>query len=422
MPVPSPHPLRRSQRSSARLLGLASALALAVGAAILASPTAAVAAELGPGYHSASRPLDHLGGYLAVDGSVAYCIDIGLPTTVGRVTTDAGTVTQVNGLDPAAMLRLNQVLSRHGQTADPTTAAAVAMVVWSIAGAASYQSVGGDAGVLGRAPESVRPAIQALANQLRADAAAYVSPTARAALSLTIADGDDYSGTLEVSVQPATASGTVHLTNAVFSDTGSSSRTGVTDATSVAITAVPPSDAATYRASATAEGFTADGGPSASVRLFTTPGAQTLVAAGPPTTLDFAASAEDVGDRAVPTLTTSAQPNAVPGGTVRDTTTITGVPSSGVELRWDGYLQPVEAGEPECSAERRVFSTTAPVSVTADGSYTSEQFVVTDAHVGTIYWIGTASREGEVVAAGVCGDPTEMTVVGPRVRLPVVSG
>lgn len=403
-------------------MALVAAMAFAVGAAILGTPTAAAAAELGPGYQPASRPLDHLGGYLAPDGTVTYCIDVGLPTTVGRVTTDAGTVSQVNGLDPAAMLQLSRVLSQYGQTTDATTAAAVAMVVWSIAGAGSYQSVGGDGGVLTRAPESVRPAIQALAIQLRADAAAYVPPTARAALSLTIADGDDYSGTLEVSVQPTTSSGTVQLTNAVFSDTGSPSRSGVTDATTVAITAVPPGDARAYRASATAEGFTADGGPSASVRLFTTPGAQTLVAAAPPMTLDFAASAEDVRDRAVPTLSTVAQPRAIPGGTVRDSTTITDVPTSGVELRWDGYLQPADAAEPDCSAERRVFSTTAPVSVTADGSYSSEQFVVTDDQVGTVYWIGTASREGDVVAAGVCGDPTEVTVVTPRVRLPVVSG
>ena len=319
------------------------------------------------------------------------------------------------------MLRLNWVLSRHGQTTDATTAAAVAMTVWSIAGQSSYQSVGGDGAVLGRAPAAVRPAIQALADRLRAEAAAYVPPAPRAALSLTIADGDDYSGTLEVSVRPASATGTVQLSNAVFTDTGMSSRSAVADASSLPITATPPAPAP-YRVTATADGFTAEGGPSPTVRLFTTPGAQTVVAAGPPTSLRFAATATDARDRRTPAITTIAQPNAVPGGTVQDSTTIADVPSSGLELRWDGYLQPADDGEPDCSPERRVFSTTAPLTVTSDGTYSSEQFAVTADHVGTIYWIGTASRDGEVVAAGECGDPTEVTVVAPRVRLPVVSG
>ncbi len=422
--TPATAPPTTASRRPTLLLGrpvaLVTAILLALGAAILATPTAAAAAELGPGYHPAARPLDHLGGYLTPDGTIAYCIDAGLPTTVGRPTTEAGIVAQVNGLDPSAMLRLNWVLSRHGQTTDATTAAAVAMTVWSIAGQPSYQSIGGDGAVLGRAPASARPAIQALADRLRAEAAAYVAPIPGAALSLTIADGDDYSGTLEVSLQPRTAVGTVQLTNAVFADSGLASRSGVTDAGSLPIVAVPPAPAP-YRVTATVDG-TADGGPSPTVRLFSTPGAQTVVAAGGSTTLPFAATASDARDRRTPLLTTVAQPDAAPGDTVQDSTTITDVPASGLELRWDGYLQPTDGGDPDCSPERRVFSTIAPVTVTSDGTYSSERFAVTADHVGTIYWIGTASRGDEVVAAGDCGDPTEVTVVAPRVRLPVVSG
>jgi hypothetical protein len=126
--------------------GFRSVIALGVFVALLTAllvvPLSAAAAAIGPGYQQPGKPLNHLGGYLTAEGRVAYCIDAGQPSAVGRDTTDAGVVDSVNSLAPAEMLRLNTILSRHGDTSDANTAAAVAMVVWSIAGNAAYQARG----------------------------------------------------------------------------------------------------------------------------------------------------------------------------------------------------------------------------------------------------------------------------------------
>ena len=55
---------------------------------------------------------------------------------------------------------------------------------------------------------------------------------------------------------------------------------------------------------------------------------------------------------------------------------------------------------------------TAPVIATGPGSWPSEAFPVTDKHLGTIFWIETATDiEGTLIAEGRCGVPTETTIV-----------
>ncbi|MCU1558777.1 MAG: hypothetical protein JWN09_2772 [Microbacteriaceae bacterium] len=277
-------------------------LALAIGGVVLAQPIGAEAATLGPGYDWHGQATSHLGGYLDPDGSVSYCINAGAPSAIGRVTTDAGIVEQVNGLSPASMTQLNLVLSRHGNTGDDNTAAAVAMAVWSIAGNADYQAEGGDAFVLGRAPASERAAIQALADGYRAEAAAYVPATGSATMALSIDQGNHYLGVLDVVATPASSAGTITLTNAVFADSNSPTRAGVADGAHLAIRGTPPS-ADPYRVMATGD-FGAPGGPAANVHLYTTSGAQTLTASGISRPLAFSASAMDAADRLVPGVTT----------------------------------------------------------------------------------------------------------------------
>jgi hypothetical protein len=392
--------------------------------ALLLVPFSAAAAGIGPGYQQPGRPLNHLGGYLTAGGLVAYCIDSGLPSAVGRETGDSGVASSVNGLAPPEMLRLNTLLARHGDTSDANTAAAVAMAVWSIAGNSGYLAEGGDAFVLVRAPADQRMAIQALADQFRAEAAAVTAPVPAAVLSIRIDEGDDYGGILELDASPG-VTGTVVLTNAVFADTGVNSHAPVSAGARLAVIAVPPSGSTGYRISASSSDLAAPASPTATVHVYSTPEAQTLVASGGSAAPVLTASASDLRDRRVPSLTTSAQSSAKVGATVIDTAALVDVPSSGVQLRWSGYLQPRSSRTPQCTASTLAFESSESVTVSADGVFVSELFPATDRFVGTVFWVATVTKHGAAVAEGRCGDSTETTVVTPpeaSIHLPVVSG
>ncbi|MFP7834871.1 hypothetical protein [Marisediminicola sp. LYQ134] len=449
-PRPDPQPPARARRTIRTLLATVVVLACALGGA-LAVPHAAAAAEIGPGYQQAGKPLNHLGGYRTPNGTIAYCIEAGLPSPVGGATTDRGVRDRINGLGPVKMQRLGVVLARHGATTDNRTAAAVAMTVWSIADAKRYAAAGGDSRALRRAPESQRARIAALAKKFRAEAAAYTPVTPRAELRLTIDEHDERRGFLEVELDPASASATVELEGAVFGEmdieseaesgndlegpsatadnaddhtsdpastdpaatsTTTSPRARVSDGDRLPITAVAPDAAESWSVSASSDDITVTGIPSSSVRVFATPRAQTLVAAAPPTAAVASATAADVRDRRVPLLSTLAQPTAVAGSTVRDVATLAGVPVAGLRLTFAGYLQPADATEPVCTDETVIYRSTEPSIVDSDGEFPSEEFATTADHVGTIFWIATASTaDGVPLAVGACGDPAEITTI-----------
>ncbi len=391
------------------------ALALAALTVLVATPLAADAANLGPGYEYQGQPGSHLGGYADPDGTVSYCINAGAPSAIGKLTTDAGVVGSVNGLDADTMVRLNEVLSAHGNTSDDNIAAAVAMTVWSIAGPADYNAEGGDRYVLGRAPSSQRATILALAGQFRDEAAAYIAPTGTATLTLAVDPANTAKGTLTVST---TGSGTVTLANATFSDTGLPARAGVTNGAVLAITGAPPG-ASPYRVSAAAT-FTGAAAPAANVHVYTTPGSQTLTASGTSSPITFQTTTSDTADRLVPAINTTAQATGMVGSTVEDTVHATGVPTAGERLEWHGYLQTAEARVADCTAANLVAS--SALTVTTDGDYESEAFPLTESEVGRILWIATATVDGVVVATGDCGDADEISVIVPAAHLPVVSG
>ena len=403
-------------------------IALSIFAAVLGAlllvPLSAAAASIGPGYQQPGKPLNHLGGYLTPGGRVAYCIDAGLPSAVARDTGDSGVVESVNGLAAAEMLSLNTLLVRHGDTSDANTAAAVAMAVWSIAGDAAYQAEGGDGYVLLRAPADQRMAIQALADRFRAEAAAVTATPPTAAMSISIDAGDDYRGILALDASPG-VTGTVVLTNAVFADTGGATRSSVSAGARLAVVAAPPSGSTAYRILASSSDLVVPAAPAASVHVYPTSGAQTLVAAGDSPSIVLAASTSDLRDRLIPSLGTTAQPAAEVGGTVIDTASLLQVPSSGVQLRWSGYLQPIDSSTPQCDESTLAFESSEPVTITTDGVFSSELFAVTDRSVGTVFWVATVTKNEVVVAEGLCGDSAETTVItAPEtpLHLPVVSG
>ena len=422
------HPFIRA--ALAAILVLAGALVGAV-----AVPQAAAAAEMGPGYQETGKPLNHLGGYRASDGTIAYCIEAGLPSPIGGATTAGQISGQVNGLDPAAMLQLNVVLAKHGNTNDDTTAAAVAMAVWSIADSARYIAAGGDERALRRAPETARDAIQSLAAEFRAEAAAYENPQPRAELRLTIDDHDERRGYLEVDLHPDTATATVTLDGAQFADTDAGAAVvdvpgiaagaahSVADGDRIAIFAPPTEGNKPFKVTASTNDVTLIGTPGGTVRVFSTPNAQTLVASGRPTDLTASATVTDIRDRRVPSISTKAQSTAVAGGTVRDVATLNGLPRAGARVLFKGHLQPVGATTPVCTDDTVVYRSTAASIVEGDGEIPSENFAVTSAHIGIVYWVATvATAAGDVLSRGECGDPAEITIIRSPPRLPVVSG
>ena len=276
-----------------------------------------------------------------------------------------------------------------------------------------------------RAPADQRMAIQALADRFRAEAAAITTTTPpTAVLSISIDAGDNYGGILALNTSPG-VTGTVALTNAVFADTGRATQSSVSAGARLAVVAAPPRGSTAYRVLASSSDLVVPAVPAASVHVFSTSGAQTLIAAGDSSSIVLAASASELCDRLVPSLGTTAQAVAEVGGTVIDTASLLNVPSSGVQLHWSGYLQPINAGTPQCAAYTLAFESSEPVTITTDGVFSSELFAVTDRSVGTVFWVATVTKNDVVVASGICGDNSEMTVItAPEIphHLPVVSG
>lgn len=296
--LPSPRPpilrppiLRPAVRRALLAAALAAAVVAATASAQALTAQPAAAATAGPGYSYRGDPTSHLGGFRNPDGSTSYCIDAAKPSPVGGVTSDQGVVAQVNGLSPTAMMQLGYVLGAHGDTDDDDTAAAVALVVWGLADPADHAARGGDAHVVARAPAAARAGILALAQRYRAEAAAYHPPAGEAQLVLALADDESATGTVDVAVSPSSSAGTLTLTGGVFADTGLATRE-VADGDRLPVRATPPSGARQYRVEAAAA-FRAQHYSDGSVRLWTTPGAQTLASAGRPASVTFEAAAFD---------------------------------------------------------------------------------------------------------------------------------
>jgi len=114
-----------------------------------------------------------------------------------------------------------------------------------------------------------------------------------------------------------------------------------------------------------------------------------------------------------PTITTAAQPLATPSGTVTDTAIVSGqVPAAGLDITFEGFLQPEDAELPVCEAGNVTYTSTSPIRVNEPGEYVSEEFPVTMEHLGTVYWVETARLpDGTLVHEGECGLPNETTLV-----------
>jgi len=242
---------------------LAFVIAVAIPLASVFAPAhvpGASAASHAVGYRSGAG--DWLGSWLN-GGDYLYCLEPGKAEPLGT-TVDLGRQQWTASPDDAA--RINWAITEHGQTTDPNVAAAVHLFVWSLAAAEEYESHGqpGDTWYVYRAPASERGTILANLAAIRAQAAGVLaapSVGAGGAMTLAVDRDDNYKGTLTVSV-PTTGAGTVKLTNAVFTSTGTSTIAGVFDGAVLKIRGVPPEDGSPYKVRASgdwpASGFTGD--------------------------------------------------------------------------------------------------------------------------------------------------------------------
>ncbi|MCP2637531.1 hypothetical protein K0817_013300 [Microbacterium sp. HD4P20] len=300
---------------------MATLLTVLIGGVVVAAP--AHAATQGAGF-GAWAPISRYGwhGSMVVDGVHTYCITPGAPAPTGT-SIDHGISGSAAGLSPEKLTRINLLVTKYGQTTDPVQAAAVGWAVKAIANWDETLHAFGYAGdTLAGAIHWTFSALAPEHSQAVQDrAVAYYDEATHAAAGMTSASGsvtfttdaaDHRAGTVRVDATTTTASGSLTLTNAVFTDTGAATREGVTPGTPYAITAQQPAEGRPYSVSATGR-FSA--GYAAAVRHYTTPGGQDT--AGPAGTVEFEVTGQDATPRMppfAPTISTQVADRYSAGG------------------------------------------------------------------------------------------------------------
>ncbi|MBD8054434.1 hypothetical protein ICV35_12210 [Rhodococcus ruber] len=389
----SPPPARLSRWLSALI-----ALLVIAGSFALGTQPAHAGSE-GVGYWSGGA---FLGAYNTdVDGRQAYCADLDAAAPYGS-TSGPERITSLDSLSRQQLAELNYVMDRWGQSGDPNITAAVALHVWSVTSAGTYNSHGmsGDDYYVARAPASERGTILANLATMRQEAAvnAVTDPT----LSLSLAMGDQYAGTLTVATHPAGLTGTATLTDAVFAD-GSSSRT--IGAGAHPIMGTPADGVPAYQVGASMSIDAA--GYGAALDLYVTPGGgkQRLIAAvsGSSTGLSARAESPVIELDFQPEITTQVASRFVAeGDAFVDGLTVSvskgtwiHLDDAPVEVTATGTLygpfdeQPTEADTPPAGAP---VAGTETVTLTGAGSYTSPGTIIAP-ESGFYTWVWAIDKD-----------------------------
>ncbi|MDQ1084751.1 MULTISPECIES: hypothetical protein [Microbacterium] len=264
---------------------------------------AAQAAERGTGFGTWA-PLSRTGwhGSMRVGDVHTYCIHPGLPVATDP-TTDHGVSSHVNGLSPQQLISINYLVGTYGQTDDPVQAAGVGWAVKAIADRATTLHSWGYTGeslpeaidfIMRRASPENSEAVQQRAVHYLAEAEAIAVPRVGGSLTLTARDDDPTRGTVTADVDPS-ATGTLHLDNAVFADTGRNDRADVHAGQAYDI--IAPASASDGGRPYTVRATGSFSVRSAAIRFFSTPGQQESAGPADPTT--FALSSEDATPRPV---------------------------------------------------------------------------------------------------------------------------
>jgi len=383
-------------------------------------------------------------GSMNVGGVEVYCIQPGVPLPVGD-SLDQGVQSSVNGLDPLTITRLNSVVTRYGSTGgNAVQAAAVHWAVKYLADPANtiheFSNPGStldsaiDWQVNTQGGRGNTDQIKALTHQYLAEAEQVGLPdekpaTGTVAATLQVDKQSDFVGKLfldDMSVAPGT--GTITLTNGVFTSTGTASITGTFNkGDSFDVMGTPPAGVGPggYKIAVHGE-LTAGGGgeaPAAALHVFTTTGKQTTIASGglvnQTTVMNF--DAEDPQARQVPQMSSKAQDLTSPYADTSDGVTVTGpasaFPIGGVDIVNTAYLLPGK----EPSAEDAQYLTddrklhTETKTVTAAGDVTFEiPDLAGNAPDGThIRWMHQMKNHvtGELLQQAAADDPNEWTPV-----------
>lgn len=250
----------------------------------------AAAATTGAGYQDITPFSGYLGNYTAPDGTRVYCIDSALDWPSGSTSgaTLVSSVTTLSGdaLTATQLRKLNYALRKWGQTANPTTAAAVSAYMYAYtSGYAHFNGQGYAAGAFFiNGNTAVLAAYNVIWNEAETQYAA--SSTGSAVVSIVMSNA--YDGYVTVTTSPTTATGTLTLTGATVVDTGLTTA-AVVNGSIIPILGNPLDSENKYSITASAT-FTASGGTSPNLNLYTTGSQQRTVRGGNPSTITFSDS------------------------------------------------------------------------------------------------------------------------------------
>lgn len=259
------------RRVLSRIASAVAAIAVLLAGAVTAV-TVSAASALGAGFNSS----DWIGNWVAPNGTRVYCIDVAQDSAAsggpGRLVTGVRGVYGTRALSGQDLQRLNYAITKHGQTADPTTAAAVNAYVWSVT--SSNHPGDGVHYIRGKAPSGVWSAVEAVYWSVRNDTETnYMQGqmgTGTGLLAFTVDGNNSYLGRLELTgfSAPAGTTGTITLTNGVFAN-GSATLAGVSGNGSWAVRGTPPADGSSYKISAEGVfGVTVPGPYAANITLY----------------------------------------------------------------------------------------------------------------------------------------------------------
>jgi hypothetical protein len=270
----------RGPNSIRRVLVVLSTLVVALGGLFITSMStsaASAAIPIGPGYQIPNPYRDSIiGGYIAPDGSVLYCLEWGAesPTGPNDQVLNVSSTSQYAGWSHLEIARVNYIITKWGQTRDNNQAAAVAMAIWMRHPGATDPFFSEHRFVKATIRDAtLRANIARHADSMNAEANLF-TPQSRAAIgTVTVVPSPDdpFSGEVRISGLPANTRGTILLSGATFDTTGVASAAGVADGDVLRYSSTPTDDMiASYdvRAEAT---FITPGGPGDELVVWRTP-------------------------------------------------------------------------------------------------------------------------------------------------------
>lgn len=232
---------------------------------------------IGPGYQipNPDRP-SMIGGYLAPDGTVIYCLQWGAqsPTGPNDAVLSISAETAYANWSHLEIARVNYIISKWGQTTSNDQAAAVQMAIWMRHPGSVDPFFPEHRFVTATIrDDATRARIAAHARAMSAEADQF-TPYARAAvgtLAIVTDANEPFAGELRISGLPEHTLGTVGLEGAIFETTQTATAAGVRNGDVLRFTGVPSdTEIGSYRISAGGTFVTA-GGPADELIVWRTP-------------------------------------------------------------------------------------------------------------------------------------------------------